>query len=649
MVARRARRPQEHPSGPGQERRRLPLPAPRRSTGRRSTPASRTSSRGHSIIGSPRQPRAGARDPRTLRRAVCSEFAEHAPGSRPIRPSGATRSSASSAACSPRRAWRPWSRTSSSSTSSSASSISSSTTPTARRQASRVRSFDWERPETGEHARVLLLSATPYRALDGRRRRRRRQPSRGLPRHRPIPCRQRRPAPTSSAACCVTTSVGYTAALRKPLSVCVRSASEIETLLTRYIARTERIGAAGQHDAMLRHVPRIASPTTRRPAPVPARAGRRPRARSARRHRALEERPIPPELPRRLQAAQPLRRGLQVTRPGTRARGATQRDEGRPARPREAVRVRRCGSGRSAHARTRQGRDRQRGMAPAVDPTLDALPRARRRVRAPAARAASPSGSSSPPGTPSRAQPPACSATSQSGGSRSRPTRARRTRPSAEQASGTDSPSRSEPTSGAPACPRSRCSTRRRRSPPPLTRARSPPSIKQHDRAICSRGRKLRSRHCSDRLPPGDPEGDIDERWYWAAPLMLDAARRLVGASRSGRGVDGLGQASVRAGKSLAGARGTRTLGRGRHARSGARATSGGPCRRARQTCGRWPGNARAAGADARHRPSRRRRSTPGFRPRGSRGRSADCSTRPRPPHCCAPAERRARTPTGAR
>ena len=25
--------------------------------------------------------------------------------------------------------------------------------------------FDWERPETGEHARVLMLSATPYRAL----------------------------------------------------------------------------------------------------------------------------------------------------------------------------------------------------------------------------------------------------------------------------------------------------------------------------------------------------------------------------------------------------------------------------------------------------------------------------------------------------
>ena len=35
----------------------------------------------------------------------------------------------------------------------------------------------------------------------------------------------------------------------------------LEALLTRYIARTERIGAAGQHDAMLRHVPRSAPPT----------------------------------------------------------------------------------------------------------------------------------------------------------------------------------------------------------------------------------------------------------------------------------------------------------------------------------------------------------------------------------------------------
>ena len=40
---------------------------------------------------------------------------------------------------------------------------------------------------------------------------------------------------------------------------------------------------------------------------------------------------------------------------------------------------------RSAHARARQGRHRQRGVAPAVDPAFDALPRARRRVRAPAA------------------------------------------------------------------------------------------------------------------------------------------------------------------------------------------------------------------------------------------------------------------------
>ena len=121
--------------------------------------------------------------------------------------------------------------------------------------------FDWERPETGEHARVLMLSATPYRALtvagDG-----------GDDNHH-----EDFLATVRFLAASETRSNELRGLLRdyqRELYGNAPEASErlralggdIEALLTRYIARTERIGAAGQHDAMLRHVPRIASPTT---------------------------------------------------------------------------------------------------------------------------------------------------------------------------------------------------------------------------------------------------------------------------------------------------------------------------------------------------------------------------------------------------
>jgi hypothetical protein len=120
--------------------------------------------------------------------------------------------------------------------------------------------FDWERPETGEHARVLMLSATPYRALtvagDG-----------GDDNHHEDFLATVRFLADSDARADELRRL-----LRDYQRELYGSAPEasdhlraiggdIETLLTRYIARTERIGAAGQHDAMLRHVPRVAAPT----------------------------------------------------------------------------------------------------------------------------------------------------------------------------------------------------------------------------------------------------------------------------------------------------------------------------------------------------------------------------------------------------
>ena len=65
----------------------------------------------------------------------------------------------------------------------------------------------------------------------------------------------------SSAACCVDYQRELYGTAPETSDRLHAISGDIEALLTRYIARTERIGAAGQHDAMLRHVPRVASPT----------------------------------------------------------------------------------------------------------------------------------------------------------------------------------------------------------------------------------------------------------------------------------------------------------------------------------------------------------------------------------------------------
>ncbi len=120
--------------------------------------------------------------------------------------------------------------------------------------------FDWERPETGEHCRVLMLSATPYRALtvagDG-----------GDDNHHEDFLATVRFLADSDAR--ADELRGLLRDYQRGLYSSAPGASErlraigssIEGLLTRYIARTERIGAAGEHDAMLRHVLRVASPT----------------------------------------------------------------------------------------------------------------------------------------------------------------------------------------------------------------------------------------------------------------------------------------------------------------------------------------------------------------------------------------------------
>jgi helicase-like protein len=110
--------------------------------------------------------------------------------------------------------------------------------------------FNWERPETGEHARVLMLSATPYRALtiagDGRE----------DDHHEDFLATIRFLADSDE----------QTDALRATLREYGRQlrgsgpeaparlrelAATIESSVSRYMARTERIGAAGRYDSML--------------------------------------------------------------------------------------------------------------------------------------------------------------------------------------------------------------------------------------------------------------------------------------------------------------------------------------------------------------------------------------------------------------
>lgn len=113
--------------------------------------------------------------------------------------------------------------------------------------------FTWEQPDTGEHARVLMLSATPYRALtvagDGG----------GDDHHEDFLATVRFLADSEARADELRRLLReYQRELHgvePEVSVRLRALGDrIEALLSRFIARTERLGAAGQHDAMLRHV-----------------------------------------------------------------------------------------------------------------------------------------------------------------------------------------------------------------------------------------------------------------------------------------------------------------------------------------------------------------------------------------------------------
>ncbi len=119
--------------------------------------------------------------------------------------------------------------------------------------------FEWENPETDEHARVLLLSATPYRALtvagDGG----------GDDHHEDFLATVRFLAASAER----TEELRHLlreyqrelySAEGDPSAAIRRRVAQIEALLSDHISRTERVGAAGTHDAMLLHRVRIASP-----------------------------------------------------------------------------------------------------------------------------------------------------------------------------------------------------------------------------------------------------------------------------------------------------------------------------------------------------------------------------------------------------
>lgn len=120
--------------------------------------------------------------------------------------------------------------------------------------------FNWKRADTGEHARVLMLSATPYRALtvagDGG----------GDDHHGDFLATVRFLADSDQRADELRALLRdyqrelYGAA-PESYDELQKVSRRIEALLSRYIARTERIGVAGQHNAMLRHVVRTLPPT----------------------------------------------------------------------------------------------------------------------------------------------------------------------------------------------------------------------------------------------------------------------------------------------------------------------------------------------------------------------------------------------------
>ena len=115
--------------------------------------------------------------------------------------------------------------------------------------------FNWSRPGTEEHARVLMLSATPYRSLtvagDGG----------GDDHHADFVATVSFLANGGDAS---SSLKGLLASYQRELYAAEPESSErlrtvggqIEALLSRYMSRTERLGAAGQHDAMLHHIVR---------------------------------------------------------------------------------------------------------------------------------------------------------------------------------------------------------------------------------------------------------------------------------------------------------------------------------------------------------------------------------------------------------
>jgi hypothetical protein len=115
--------------------------------------------------------------------------------------------------------------------------------------------FTWQQPDTGEHARVLMLSATPYRAFtvagDG-----------GDDNHHDdflatIRFLADSEEPVQELRELLRRYEGelYNATPEAPGGL-IEIASAIEQRLSRLMSRTERIGAAGQHDAMVRQIVR---------------------------------------------------------------------------------------------------------------------------------------------------------------------------------------------------------------------------------------------------------------------------------------------------------------------------------------------------------------------------------------------------------
>lgn len=120
--------------------------------------------------------------------------------------------------------------------------------------------FNWRNEENGEHARVLMLSATPYRmytvAGDGGE----------DDHHEDFLATVRFLADDTGRVDDLRSLLReYRSALYElspddGSDALAGACARIEQLLKRYIARTERIGAAGEHDAMLKQISRSCDP-----------------------------------------------------------------------------------------------------------------------------------------------------------------------------------------------------------------------------------------------------------------------------------------------------------------------------------------------------------------------------------------------------